>query len=106
MCTRSGFLVALARGQYPLAMPPKVKELAGRPRRRGTTTISSQHQLTIPAAALRDAGLQIGERLVARVDGPGRLVFEREDDVVAKLAGTLTGVYSEGELEALRQEWD
>ena len=43
-------------------------------RRRGATTISSKHQITIPAAELRAAGLEAGERLVARADGPGRVV--------------------------------
>jgi bifunctional DNA-binding transcriptional regulator/antitoxin component of YhaV-PrlF toxin-antitoxin module len=75
-------------------------------RRRGTSRISSQHQVTIPADALRAAGLEVGERLVARADGPGRVVFEREVDVFAELAGALTGVYERGELAALRDEWD
>jgi bifunctional DNA-binding transcriptional regulator/antitoxin component of YhaV-PrlF toxin-antitoxin module len=77
-----------------------------RERRRGATTISSKHQVTIPAAELRAAGLEAGERLIARADGPGRVVLEREHDVLAELAGTLTGVYAERELDALRDEWD
>jgi len=75
-------------------------------RRRGATTISSKHQITIPAAELRAAGLEAGERLVARADGPGRVVLEREEDVVAEFAGALRGVYADGELDSLRDEWD
>lgn len=68
--------------------------------------ISSKHQITIPVAALRSAGLSVGDRLVARVDGPGRVILEREHDVLAEFAGALTGVYVEGELDELRSEWD
>lgn len=75
-------------------------------RRRGATTISTKHQITIPAAELRAAGLEAGERLVARADGPGRVVLEREEDVVAEFAGALSGVYADRELELLRDEWD
>lgn len=75
-------------------------------RRRGATTISTKHQITIPAAELRAAGLEAGERLTARADGPGRVILEREEDVLAEFTGALTGVYADRELEALRDEWD
>lgn len=75
-------------------------------RRRGATTISSKHQITIPAAELRAAGLETGERLVARADGPGRVILEREDDVLADFVGALTGIYAADELDSLRDEWD
>jgi bifunctional DNA-binding transcriptional regulator/antitoxin component of YhaV-PrlF toxin-antitoxin module len=74
--------------------------------RRGGARISAKHQVTIPAAAMRDAGLKSGERVVARAEGPGRVVLEREADVLAEFAGTLTGVYEPGELESLRDEWE
>lgn len=75
-------------------------------RRRGTARISSKHQITIPADALRNAGLEVGDRLVAHADGAGRVVLEREHDVVAEYAGALTGVYRTDELDELRSEWD
>lgn len=75
-------------------------------RRRGSSRVSSKHQVTIPADALRAAGIEAGDRLVAHAAGPGRVVFEREADVLAELAGALTGVYEPGELAALRDEWD
>jgi len=80
-----------------------VKEV--KERRRGATTISSKHQVTIPVAELRAAGLEAGERLVARADGPGRVILQREHDVVAAFAGSLTGVYRRNELDSLRDEW-
>jgi bifunctional DNA-binding transcriptional regulator/antitoxin component of YhaV-PrlF toxin-antitoxin module len=75
-------------------------------RRRGATTISSKNQITIPAAELRAAGLEAGERLVARADGPGRVILERQHDVLADFAGALTGVYTDHGVDALRDEWD
>ena len=55
---------------------------------------------------MRAAGLEIGERVIAHADGPGRVVLEREQDVLAEFAGALTGVYSTNELDELRGEWD
>ena len=75
-------------------------------RRRGATTISSKNQITIPAEALRNAGLEAGERVVAHADGAGRVVLEREHDVIAEFAGALTGIYNADELDDLRSEWD
>jgi bifunctional DNA-binding transcriptional regulator/antitoxin component of YhaV-PrlF toxin-antitoxin module len=68
--------------------------------------VSSKHQITIPVEALRGAGVEAGERLVAHADGPGRIILEREVDVLADFAGMLTGVYRPGELDTLRDEWD
>lgn len=75
-------------------------------RRRGSSRVSSKHQITIPVDALRAAGVEAGERLVATADGPGRIVFEREIDVLAQFAGALTDVYRPDELTSLRDEWD
>lgn len=75
-------------------------------RRRGATTISSKHQVTIPVAELRAAGLEAGQRLVARADGPGRVILEREGDVLAEFVGALTGAYAAHALDVLRDEWD
>jgi len=49
---------------------------------------------------------EAGERLVARADGPGRIILEREDDVLSEFAGALPEVYGPDELAALRDEWD
>ena len=75
-------------------------------RRRGATRISSKNQITIPADALRAAGLEVGDRVVAHADGAGRVVLEREHDVIAEFAGAMTGAYTTNELDDLRREWD
>lgn len=76
-----------------------------RHRRRGTSRISAKHQITIPSAALAAAGLEVGERVVARADGPGRVILEREAGVLDDFAGALSGVYVPTELDDLRDEW-
>jgi len=68
--------------------------------------ISEKHQVTIPIDAMRIAGLEAGERVTARADGPGRVVLEREEDVLESFSGSLTGVFDHGILEQLRNEWD
>jgi hypothetical protein len=55
---------------------------------------------------MRNAGLEAGERLTARADGPGRVVLERELDILELYAGSLTGVYDGETLAQLRDEWD
>ena len=75
-------------------------------RRRGASRISSKNQITNPAEALRSAGLQAGERVLAHADGAGRVILEREHDVIAEFAGALTGTYRPDELDDLRSEWD
>lgn len=75
-------------------------------RRRATCRVGSKHQVTIPVDALRNAGLEVGDRVVARVEGPGRVLLEREEDVVVTFAGALTGLYEPTYLDDLRDEWD
>jgi hypothetical protein len=74
-------------------------------RRRGTTAISSKHQVTIPVDAMHEAGFRPGDRLRARSEGVGKVVLEREAAPLDKLLGTLTGVYEGFDLDALRDEW-
>lgn len=68
--------------------------------------ISAKHQITIPMGAVKAAGLRTGDRMRAEAKGRGRVLLVREDDPVARHAGTLTGVYRRGELDDLRGEWD
>jgi bifunctional DNA-binding transcriptional regulator/antitoxin component of YhaV-PrlF toxin-antitoxin module len=72
--------------------------------RRGTR-ISAKHQITIPIRAMAAAGLRTGDRVRAEARGRGRVLLVREDDPVQRHAGSLSGVYRRGELEALRDEW-
>lgn len=71
-----------------------------------TTKISQKHQVTIPLDAMRIAGLEAGERVIARADGPGRVVLEREEDVISSFSGSMTGIFEREMLERLRNEWD
>lgn len=76
-----------------------------RDRRRGFTRISAKHQATIPVQALREAGLQPGDEVRVVAVGRGRLLLERDVNVVERHAGSLPGVYAPDELDALRGEW-
>jgi bifunctional DNA-binding transcriptional regulator/antitoxin component of YhaV-PrlF toxin-antitoxin module len=69
-------------------------------------TISAKHQLTIPIKVMNEAGLRTGDRVRAEPRGRGKVLLIREDDPIARYAGTLTGVYQPGELDELRDEWD
>ncbi len=75
-------------------------------RKRGYTRISRQHQVTLPADAMAAAGLVEGERLSAASPGPGKILLEREVDVVDAIAGDLTGVFEPCDLDRLRDEWE
>ena len=87
-----------------------VKETPGsagkRARRRGHTRISSKNQVTLPVAALAEAGLKPGDELKATVIGPGKVLLEEEKDPFEELIGSMTGVYEPGYLRKLREEWD
>ena len=82
-----------------------MKAVKVRTRRRGATRVSSKNQVTLPVGALREAGLGPGIELDVKADGPGRIVLERSDDPVKRLAGMFTGMYSKGYLKKLRREW-
>lgn len=76
-----------------------------RKRRRGFTRISAKHQATIPVQALKDAGLKPGDEVRVTATGRGRLVLERDLNLVERHSGSLRGVYQPGELDDLRDEW-
>ena len=70
-----------------------------------TCKVSSKNQVTIPVAALAETGIEAGDRLVVRADGPGRVLLVLDGDPVAELAGSLTGCWEPGELDRMRDEW-
>lgn len=74
-------------------------------RRRGRTTVSSKHQVTLPVDALARAGLATGDQLAVEVVGPGQLILRRVADPVEGYSGVLTGIYEPAELDRLRDEW-
>lgn len=67
--------------------------------------MSAKSQVTIPVEARKKAGLRPGDLVRVEVVRPGEVVLVREDDPIARHAGSLTGVYEEGYLEELRGEW-
>lgn len=77
-----------------------------RVRPRGCTTITSKHQVTIPAEAFAAAGFATGESLRGTALGPGRVVFERVGDQLGDTAGIFDGVYPADTVEVLRDEWE
>jgi AbrB family looped-hinge helix DNA binding protein len=84
---------------YPLPMSKEVKK-AGRSR------VSSKHQITIPAAAFRGAGLREGDVLKIEAQGSGRLVLTKLEDVLDRYSGCLaTGGSLRQRVEELRDEW-
>ena len=42
----------------------------------------------------------------ATAAGPGRVVLEREQDLLDEFAGAMTGAYRPDELAELRDEWE
>lgn len=74
-------------------------------RRRGFTRVSSKHQVTLPVAALAEAGIEPGDELRVVPAGPGRLALERVEDPLVRFKGALSGVFAPGFLEELRDEW-
>jgi bifunctional DNA-binding transcriptional regulator/antitoxin component of YhaV-PrlF toxin-antitoxin module len=74
-----------------------------RARRRGTTRISRKNQVTLPAEALRRAGMAAGMVLGVKVDNRRRLVLAPADDPVERYAGIVR--YPRGYLRKLRGEW-
>jgi bifunctional DNA-binding transcriptional regulator/antitoxin component of YhaV-PrlF toxin-antitoxin module len=68
--------------------------------------ISRKNQVTLPVAALREAGLAPGDDVRVQVVGPGRLELVRPDELVAEFAGIFDEtVYPAGYLDELRREW-
>ncbi len=75
-------------------------------RRRGYTRVSAKHQVTLPLDALRQAGIHTGDSLRAEVRGPGEVLLIRDVDPLEQFSEALTGVFEQGELDGLRDEWD
>ena len=70
------------------------------------SVISRKNQVTLPVAALREAGLKPGDEVRVQVLGPGKLALFRATDLVAEFAGIFDeDVYPDGYLDQLRREW-
>lgn len=78
-------------------------------RRRGHTRLSTKHQVTLPAEVVREGGLEPGDEFRVELQSPGVVVLRRAEDDLAELealAGSMPGVWPEGWLDELRDEWD
>lgn len=75
-------------------------------RQAGRSRISSKHQVTIPAAAFRGAGLAVGDVVRVEAEAAGRVVLTKVDDLVDRYSGSLaTGGELRRCVEAARDEW-
>ena len=73
---------------------------------KGMPRISSKHQVTIPAAAFRTAGLESGDTLQAEALGAGQVILTRVDELVSRYSGALdTGGQLRDRVEGLADEW-
>jgi bifunctional DNA-binding transcriptional regulator/antitoxin component of YhaV-PrlF toxin-antitoxin module len=70
------------------------------------TTVSIKHQVTIPVAPLREAGLGPGDTLRVEAMGAGRVILTRVDELVDRYAGSIdSGGVLRQQVEGLRDEW-
>jgi bifunctional DNA-binding transcriptional regulator/antitoxin component of YhaV-PrlF toxin-antitoxin module len=68
--------------------------------------ISRKNQITLPADALKAAGLEPGDDVRVAVAGPGHLEVVRAGELVEEFAGVFDAkIYSPGYLDELRREW-
>jgi AbrB family looped-hinge helix DNA binding protein len=66
--------------------------------------ISTKNQVTIPVAALQEAGLHPGDRVLVEALEDGELLIRRGERSFEGAFGALTGVYPPGYLEQLDAE--
>lgn len=66
--------------------------------------ISTKHQVTVPVAALEEAGLQAGDHVVIEALGDGEVRIRRGALTFESAFGALTGAYPLGYLEQLDAE--
>jgi AbrB family looped-hinge helix DNA binding protein len=82
-------------------MAKKVKK-----RQEGRSRVSSKHQVTIPAAAFRSAGLAAGDLVRVEAESAGRVVLTKVDDLLDRYSGSLAAGGALGrQTRALRDEW-
>jgi bifunctional DNA-binding transcriptional regulator/antitoxin component of YhaV-PrlF toxin-antitoxin module len=79
-------------------------------KREPTTKVSRKNQITLPVAALREAGVEPGDVLRVEVvsDGVFRLIREKDPwwELFEQVAGSGLGITTREELEELRDEWE
>ena len=68
--------------------------------------VSSKNQVTLPVEAMRAAGLRPGEEVTIRPIGDGELIIAARGSRIRRHAGIAAGIYEQGELDRLRDEWE
>jgi bifunctional DNA-binding transcriptional regulator/antitoxin component of YhaV-PrlF toxin-antitoxin module len=68
--------------------------------------VSSKNQVTLPVVAMRAAGLRAGDEITIRSAGDGEIILATRGSRVRRHAGIATGIYRNGELNRLRDEWE
>jgi AbrB family looped-hinge helix DNA binding protein len=71
---------------------------------KGVPKISTKNQVTIPVAALDEAGLHAGDEVVIEALEDGELRIRRGAPTFERAFGALTGVYPPGYLDKLDEE--
>lgn len=66
--------------------------------------ISSKNQVTLPVAALDEAGLHKGDRVVVEPAAEGELLIRRATLTIEDALGALTGTYPSDYLNRLDEE--
>jgi AbrB family looped-hinge helix DNA binding protein len=75
-------------------------------------TISSKRQITLPAAMVRELGLEPGDKLTARLEGDAITLTPRPRSWVEYISGSLKGTYGSTKEEVdqyvreVREGWD
>ena len=76
-----------------------------------TTTLSSKHQISLPAALVRELGLEPGDKLSVRLEDGSIVLRPRPRDWVSYLAGSMPGYYGKTKeeidayLKEVRGDW-
>jgi bifunctional DNA-binding transcriptional regulator/antitoxin component of YhaV-PrlF toxin-antitoxin module len=83
------------------------KPAGGGAHKGGRSGVSGKRQITIPIAALGEAGLRERDVVQVVAQGRGRVLISRMDDLVDQYAGSLsTGGQLGRAVRGLRAEWD
>ncbi len=70
------------------------------------SAVSRKNQVTIPAEAMREAGIAPGDDVRIRSVGPGRLELVKSDELIEEYAGVFDDeVYPPGYLDEVRAGW-
>ena len=68
--------------------------------------MSSKNQVTLPVVAMRAVGLHAGDEVTVRAVGDGQLLIAALGSRISRHAGIASGIYGDGEVGRLRDEWD